>query len=251
MMTLRTLVVDDEVHARNILTHYIDQLPFMTLAGQYSNCLDCFEENDLDEIDLILLDINLPQVSGLQFSRTIRSYKTEVIFTTAYSDYALESYALSAVDYLLKPIEFERFKQAAERARGLVEMKTLKDKNESQNINEATQRALNKGILFVKSDYKIHRIRLDQICFIEGYQEYVKIHFEDQRSILTLLSLKRLADVLPKDRFIRIHKSYIINVDYIENLHLKNIWVAGSELKIGKNYEEELNRYIHDHALFR
>ncbi|GAB3820985.1 LytR/AlgR family response regulator transcription factor [Pontibacter rugosus] len=257
-MKLRTIIVDDEAHARNILTHYLGKLPDFELVGQYDNCFTCFDSHDFDEVDLLLLDINLPTISGLNFSHSLAKYKVQVVFTTAYSEYALESYEHNAIDYLLKPIEFDRFSKAMEKAKEMITLKQTQHKPQAifaapalAEVPALTSLAeLPKSdFIFIKADYKIIKLYFDNITFIESLQEYVRIHLKSGKPIVTLQTLKHLVEVLPASKFIRIHRSYIINVDQLEYVQQRSIVVAGQELKIGKNYWDDFYAYLTSQGL--
>jgi DNA-binding LytR/AlgR family response regulator len=248
---LKVIIIDDEVHARNILAHYLNQWGNAELVGQYDNCISCFEAHDLDNVDLLLLDINLPSVSGIQFSRTIARYKVEVIFTTAYQEYALEGYEHNIVDYLLKPIEFDRFAKAMQKVQHLVNLKKSYEKNQTVTARSVTPSVIAKnGFIFIKADYKIIKVNLDEITFIEGLQEYVRIHLVQGKPIITLQSLKNLIDILPTAQFFRIHRSYIININRLEYIQQRNLVVGGKELRVGKNYWDDFFAYLNNNGIF-
>lgn len=246
---MKVIVIDDEAHARNILKHYLHMIPDIKLIGEYDNCISCFEAHDLNEVDLILLDINLPEVSGLQFARTISKYKARVILTTAYSEYAIKGYQLDVVDYLLKPIEFEFFLAAIEKAREVIDVKN--NYNANQPLQTGMQQ-ISRGdnYVFIKSDYKIVKVFYDEILYIEAMQEYVRIYLSKGKQIISLQSLKKLEEILPSPPFFRIHRSHTININALEALHQRNIIIGGKELHIGKTYWDELYSYISAKTIF-
>lgn len=246
-MKLTAVIVDDEVYARNILAHYLKEIPGVDLIGQYDNCITCFDHHDFDQVDLLLLDINLPTVSGIQFSRTLAKYKTAVILTTAYSEYALEGYELNVVDYLLKPIEFERFKTALQKAQERILCKRVLQESLADHRTAVSRPE--KTFIFIKADYKIQKIRLEDITYIEGMHEYVRIHLLGQKPVITLQSLKNLIAALPESHFLRIHRSYIINLDQLAYIQQRNIVIGGKELKVGKNYWDEFSAYLDQHSI--
>lgn len=248
---LSVVIVEDEFHARNILAHYIEKIPDLQLVGQYDNCIACYDAHDLDTIDILLLDINLPDISGMQFARTVSRSKAHIIFTTAYSEYAVAGYELNVIDYLLKPIHFERFEKAIIKVRDLILLKKMQRIPEEQpGVNKPVLRNTAPRFLFVKSDYKIIKINFANVLYIEGLQEYVRIYQTNGPPIVTLLSLKRLSDMLPSPPFFRIHRSHIINIDQLDFVHQKNITIGGKELSVGKNYEEEFFNYLQEHGIF-
>lgn len=244
-MKLKVIIIEDEVYARDLLAHYLESLSAFELVAQYDNCLTCFEHHDFDEIDLLLLDINLPTVSGIQFARTLSRYRVEIILTSAHSEYALEGYDLNVVDYLLKPIVLDRFKVAMRKAE-----ERIMAKQPAVNGHNGATTPPDKSFIFIKADYKIMKVKLDQITFIEGMQEYVRIHLADRKPIVTLQSLKNLIAALPTDRFFRIHRSYIINLARLEYIQQGHIVVGGEKLRIGKNYGDAFAAYLKQHALY-
>ncbi|MEY3368799.1 MAG: hypothetical protein RI973_1954 [Bacteroidota bacterium] len=232
MRKLRCLVVDDEELARTLLDNYIGRLPHLELAGK---CKDPFEAASAlheEPADILFLDIQMPGLTGIEFLRTLQK-KPLVIFTTAYADYALEGYTLDAADYLLKPFSFERFLQAVNKATELLRLR----EGEAATGNATGEVAADKGYLLVKSEHKVHRLKYEDILYIESMREYVAYHTPQGR-ILSLSSLKSLEEDLPADRFIRIHKSYIVAIDKIATLEGNLLHVGAVRLPIGANYRE-------------
>ncbi|HLP96395.1 MAG TPA: LytTR family DNA-binding domain-containing protein [Saprospiraceae bacterium] len=222
---IRCLIIDDEELARTLLSNYISRLPHVELAGTCKNPPEAMAHLLLDQVDLLLLDIQMPELSGTEFLRSLPK-RPLVIFTTAYPDYALEGYELDVVDYLLKPFSFERFVQAIQKA-----TERLKLKN-----NPVTDH----DFLLVKSEHRLHRLKLDDILFIEGMREYVAFHTRSGGKILSLLSLKQLEEELPAHAFIRIHKSYIVSIQGIKTLEGNQLMVDGGKLPIGASFREEV-----------
>ena len=206
------LIVDDEQGAIDILRTFIEKTPFLTLAGSTTNPIEALSILQSKPIDLVLLDIHMPQLSGLDMMRLITG-KTRVILTTAYSEFAVESFELNALDYLLKPIAFERFLKAAQKA--------LNTSIEPSPRWQAPERA--DDYIFVKTESKgkMTKVNFDEIVFVEGMKNYVSINTAEDR-IVTLLNIKDLEDRLPK-RFMRVHKSYIVSLDKIRALDGNNI----------------------------
>jgi DNA-binding LytR/AlgR family response regulator len=232
MRKLRCLVVDDEELARTLLDNYIGRLPHLELAGK---CKDPFEAASAlreEPTDILFLDIQMPGLTGIEFLRTLQK-KPLVIFTTAYADYALEGYTLDAADYLLKPFSFERFLQAVNKAAELLRLR----EGEAATGNVTGEAVADKGYLLVKSEHKVHRLKYEDILYIESMREYVAYHTPQGR-ILSLSSLKSLEEDLPADRFIRIHKSYIVAIDKIATLEGNLLHVGTARLPIGANYRE-------------
>ncbi|RSK37518.1 LytR/AlgR family response regulator transcription factor [Hymenobacter metallilatus] len=202
------LIVDDEQGAIDILRTFIEKTPFLTLVGSTTNPLEALSMLQSQPVDLVFLDIHMPQLSGLDMMRLITG-NTRVILTTAYSEFAVESFELNALDYLLKPIAFERFLKAAQKA--------LNTSIEPSPRWQAPEKA--DDYIFVKTDSKrkMTRVNFDEIVFVEGLKNYVSIYTPDDR-IITLLNIKDLEDRLPPKRFMRVHKSYIVSLDKIRAL---------------------------------
>lgn len=228
---INCLVVDDEQHAIDILTHYISQTPFLHLAASTTNPIEALQLVNEQNIELIFLDIQMPELSGIDFIKAIQG-KAKVILTTAYSEFALESYELDVVDYLLKPIRLPRFLQAVQKA---VKEAPEPVKEPSEEVED--------DYIFVKTESKgkLLKINLADIDYIEGMKNYVAIHCGEKRT-LVYTSMKELEERLPRKSFLRVHKSYIIPVAKITGiegnlLRLKNV---ASEILIGENYKADL-----------
>jgi DNA-binding LytR/AlgR family response regulator len=235
MPNIRCLVVDDEELARTLLENYIGRLPHLELAGKCKDPLEAMQVLQSAPVDLLFLDIQMPGLTGVEFLRTLKS-KPVVIFTTAYPDYALEGYALDVTDYLLKPFSFERFVQAVNKAGELIR---LKNANPLPSGAENLPATSGKDFILVKSEHKIHRIKYDDILFVESMREYVAYYTPGGR-ILSLGSLKGLEEELPKDRFIRTHKSYMVAIDKIETLEGNLLHIEKHKLPIGASYREDV-----------
>jgi DNA-binding LytR/AlgR family response regulator len=231
-MNLRCLIVDDEELGRMLLENYVHRLG-LTLVAQCRNPLEALQIMQTNEIDLIFLDIQMPEMSGLQFIKSL-TFKPLVILTTAYPEYALESYNLDVVDYLLKPIRFERFTLAVNKALG-----RFKFRNEGVGEHEDPDT----GIILVKAEHRIHRVRLADILYIQSLSEYVSFHLNGSR-ILSLGALKNLESELPPSRFLRVHKSYIVAIDKINFLDGNTLQVGKEKIPVGPNYKEQLLRHF-------
>ncbi|MFN0015086.1 MAG: LytR/AlgR family response regulator transcription factor [Saprospiraceae bacterium] len=236
MKPIRCLVVDDEELARALLQNYIGRVPNLELAAACANPLEAVGVLQQQGIDLLFLDIQMPELTGIEFLRTLTS-KPLVIFTTAYAEFALDGYALDVTDYLLKPFSFERFLQAVNKASTL-----LQARSGNLNANKETEQ-LAKDFILVKADHKVHRIKLDDIRFIQGMREYVAFHTPSGR-LLSLNALKNLEEELPEERFIRIHKSYIVAIDKIDTLEGNMVHVGKEKLPIGASYRDMVIRRV-------
>lgn len=241
---LNVLVVDDEYHARKLLSEYVSKLPFLELKGMASNVFEAMNALQNEKIDILLLDIQMPEITGLEFARRLRN-PPSIIFTTAYSEYAVESYELDVVDYLLKPIAFPRFLQAINK---VTERKGGNDNIISKpivNVVHQQPEIPEEDSLIIKSGYKVYRINYDELLYIEGQREYVTFHTTKQR-ITTLFSLKDLEERLPSDQFVRIHKSYIISLKHIDMIERNILEIAGKKLPVGGSYKDHLMNYFKD-----
>lgn len=232
-MKYRCLIVDDEELARSLLANFIGRLPHLEVAAQCKDPMEAMAALQQHKVDIVFLDIQMPGLTGVEFLRNLK-LSQPVIFTTAYPEYALEGYALDVVDYLLKPFSFERFLQAVNKA-----IARLGNNQQNHPDNPTHQPSVEKEFILVKADYKLHRIRLDDILYIEGRREYVAYHTPSGR-LLALQSLKSLEEELPADRFIRIHKSYIVPIDKIEALEGNMVHIGKVKLPVGASYKEAL-----------
>ncbi|MEG0949337.1 MAG: LytTR family DNA-binding domain-containing protein [Bacteroidales bacterium] len=236
----RVLIVDDEFLARKLLAGYVSKIDSLELVASCANAFEAMTYLQREQIDILLLDIHMPDITGLELVRSMKNMPA-VIFTTAYSEYAIDSYELGAVDYLLKPIGFPRFFQAINKA---IE-KTGRHGGAESSIPDAaiTEDTLDikptQDFLTVKADYKIYKINYSDLIYIEGQHEYVTFHTSTRR-ITALYSLKNLEEQLPSDQFLRIHKSYIISFHHIEDIEGNNVTVAGTKLPIGGSYRDNL-----------
>lgn len=234
-MILNCWIVDDEPLALSLLESYVKKTAFLRLTGKYSNALSAMKHIAEEEVDLLFLDIQMPGINGMEFARTI-SHRTRVIFTTAFSQYALEGYKVSALDYLLKPFSFDEFLAAARKALEWFEM--IESKPVAETVHE------NIGI-FVKSEYQLLHVLYEDIIYIEGLKDYVKIYTEnDPKPILSLMSLKLLEEELPVDRFMRVHRSYIIHKNKISSVNKNRIVIGKKQIPIGETYRKQFKAII-------
>lgn len=225
------LVVDDEFLARKLLIDYISKIDILHVIAQCSNAFEAITYLQKERIDILLLDIQMPDITGLELLRNLQNAPC-VILTTAYSEYALESYNLNVVDFILKPVGFPRFFQAINKA-----IEKL-DRHVTTETAAYTVKRSN-DFLMVKANYKMHKINFDDLLFIEGQHEYVTFNLANRR-ITALYSLRNLEEQLPSDRFIRIHKSFIVSLRHIEDIEGNLMTVAGNKIPIGGSYREEL-----------
>lgn len=229
----QVLIVDDEFLARKLLQDYVSKMPELQLAGTAQNAFEAFSFCKEHPVDILLLDIHMPDLNGIELARTLRTVPA-VIFTTAYSEYALQSYEVSAVDYLLKPIAIPRFMQAIEKA-----VARLRRTTDVSALPTADAQQPSASYLLVKADYKLYKINFADLLYIEGQHEYVSFYTRERR-ITALYSLKSLEEQLPRDRFVRVHKSYIVSIDNISEIEQLSLTVAGQKIPIGGSYRDAL-----------
>lgn len=233
-MTLTCWIVDDEPLALDLLTSYVERTSFLKLTGRYANAVQAMKKMHEAKIDVIFLDIQMPEVNGMEFARFIDK-DTRIIFTTAFSEYAIEGYKVDALDYLLKPFSYTDFFNASLKALEWHKMKTASAKESEDKTT---------GI-FVRSDYKLIHILFDDILFIEGLKDYIKIYTSSEnRPILTLMSLKGMEEDLPHSNFFRVHRSYIVNRDKITSIDKNRILINEQEIPIGETYRKSFMQAI-------
>jgi DNA-binding LytR/AlgR family response regulator len=220
---LSCIAIDDEPLALELLKKYIAKIYFLELKGAFTDPFEAKKMIESTQIDIIFLDIQMPDINGIEFSKTINSKDIAVIFTTAFSEYAVEGFNVDAIDYLLKPIEYDRFLKSVYKAK--------------EYIDYINNQELQEGYIFVKSDYQMVKISLKDILYIEGLDDYIKIHMP-QKSILTLMTLKTISQKLPVKEFLRVHRSYIVPVSKIENISKSKIKIMEREIPIGVSYSE-------------
>ena len=234
-MNIRCLAIDDEPLAVKKIAGYIQKVPFLELVAECRSASEAMKIMDTTDIQLLFIDINMPDISGMEFVKSL-TIKPYVVFTTAYSEYAVEGFQVEAVDYLLKPITFSNFLKAANKVKNRIELS-------SNNQKESVQTTANH--LFVKSEYKLIRIELDDIKYIESQHEYIKIHLVNSTPVMTQLSLKSFEEQLPSDRFMRIHRSYIVNLAKISIIERNRIVFDGKTyIPVSDQYKEKFQEYI-------
>ncbi len=232
---LRCLVVDDEPLAIKLLEDHISSVPFLSLVQTYTNPLEALVSINTTPVDLIFLDIQMPQLNGIQFMQLLQN-RAQVIITSAYHQYAIEGYEHNVVDYLLKPIAFERFYKAVEKAYSL--------KNPTASVTKPEElHPTTGGYIFIKVETKMVRVELDDIFYIEGLKNYVSIYTKTQR-IVTLQVMKQLEEVLPTNRFVRVHKSFIVALDKINVIERQELHIKDQIIPIGNTYLEHFNKLL-------
>lgn len=238
MGNIRCAVVDDEPLALGLMASYVKKTPFLELVGSYSSAVQAMQEMHDHPADLVFLDIQMPELNGLDYSRMIPA-RTRVIFTTAFNQYALDGYKVNALDYLLKPISYPDFLQAANKAQEW--FKLVEQSNQSKQKEKTDE----KQSIFVKSDYKLIQIELRNILYIEGLKDYVKIYEEKAtRPIISLMSMKAMEEMLPADRFMRVHRSYIVQKEKIRVIEHNRIVFGNTYIPVGDSYKQSFQDFL-------
>lgn len=235
-MKIKCITIDDEPLALNLVSSYVERTPFLELAGKCSSAQQALEIVSEENIDLLFMDIQMPDLTGIEFARTMDK-GPKIIFTTAFEQYALEGFKLDALDYLLKPFNYQDFLRSANKARehfDLVHKAALSDEVPSEQ-----------DYLFVKSEYKLIRVKYDEVLYVEGLKDYVKIHLQSEnKPILSLLSLKNLEGKMPEGRFMRVHRSFIVALDKISAVSNNVIMIKNNNIPVGDMYKEDFYKFL-------
>lgn len=225
-MQLKCVAIDDEPLALELIKSYVARIPSLTLVNTFEDAISGAEFLKHTAIDILLIDINMPDITGIDLVRSLTA-KPMVIFTTAYKNFAFEGFELEALDYLLKPIDFKRFSKAIEKAADYYQYKNNSNKEETHDDS-----------LYVYSEYRMVKIDLKEIEYIESMEDYIKIHVAAQKPILTLMPLKKVLEKLPADRFKRIHRSFIVAVNKVKAIQNRKVYINSVELPISESYAE-------------
>lgn len=229
MTTLRCIAIDDEPPALDILRTYIQGTPGVELIEAFDDALSAGEFLRKNQVDLVFLDINMPDINGIDLARSLE-HPPMIIFTTAYRKFAVEGFELNAVDYLLKPISPDRFRQAVQKAVEYQQYRQTKHQSELEH-------------LFVHSEYRMIKIPLHKIAYIESLEDYVRIHLTDDKPVMSLIPLKRVLERLPDDRFFRIHRSYIVAMDQVKAIQNRKALVMDTELPVSDSYLSFIDKW--------
>lgn len=228
---IRCVVVDDKPLAIDILNDYINKVPDLRLVFSSTNPLEALEYFMKNEVDLVFLDIQMPQLNGVQFMKIVQG-KCKIVLTTAYTEYALDGFENDAIDYLLKPISFERFYKAVQKAQHY-----FNAKNEPQVVAQVIETTPVADYIFVKTEYKLVKINIDDILYIEGMQNYVAIYTKTEK-IISLQNIKKMEEQLPKKQFARVHKSYMVALNKINSIERSRIYIADAVIPLGDVYRD-------------
>jgi len=239
-MNLSCCIIDDEPLALALLENYVNKTPFLLLTGKFSSAISAMESVRTNPPDVLFLDIQMAELNGMEFARLI-SKKTRIVFTTAFEQYALESYKVNALDYLLKPFSYPEFLRAAN--------KVLQWHQLSINTNEVHEKS-RKEYIFVKAEYRLVQVELKNILYIEGLKDYLKIYIENElKPIITHITMRAIEEMLPGDVFIRVHRSFIVNCDKIKIIERNRIVFGKTHIPVSDTYKDNFQQYIEKRML--
>lgn len=239
-MILKCIAVDDEPPALDLLCHYIGQTPFFALSARFNNAIETLRYLSEYEVDVLFLDIQMPDLSGVELARILSGRNAGkppmIVFTTAFEQFALEGYKLDVIDYLLKPFSYEDFMRAANKALKLSQPKEIKAESRAPASEE---------YIYLKVEFQIVRMACRNILYIEGLKDYAKFHLADSdKSLLSLITLKALEEKLPQDKFLRIHKSYIVSLDHITAVTKNAVYIRQVMIPVSEQYREAFTKFI-------
>lgn len=231
MTKLKCIAIDDEPLALKLIARYVHQFPELQLMHTFEDAISGVEYLKQGTTDLLFIDINMPDITGIDLVRSLEK-KPIVIFITAYKNFAFEGFELEALDYILKPIDAKRFAKAVEKAIDYYKYKYAGPEEQQDNS------------LYVYSEYRMVKIRLDEIEYIESMEDYIKIHVRNEKTILTLMPLKKVLEKLPPEKFQRIHRSFIVAVDKIKSIHNRKVQLADVELPVSESYMDFVRKWM-------
>lgn len=224
---IKALAIDDEPLALSVIENFCSQVDYIDLQKTFTKPNEALKHLKKFPVDLLFLDIHMPSLTGIDFYKNIEQ-NTMVIFCTAHSQYAVEGFNLNALDYLLKPFTFERFKQATEKARDYF------SQADSQKLQH----------IFIRADYSLQKINLDDILYIEALDDYLKIYIKNQKTIVARMTMKSILEKLPSSQFIRVHRSFIVPISRVESIRNKTIQILDKRIPIGNSYDEEIQKHF-------
>lgn len=235
---INCIAIDDEPLALKQITSYIEKTPFLNLVGSFESAMEALSFLNINTVDLMFVDIQMPDLSGMDLVKSLEN-RPELIFTTAFSEYAVEGFKVDALDYILKPLDYPSFLKAANKAQAHFDL--LKSTPEKLNANAEH--------LFLKSEYKIVRIEIGKILYIESMREYIRIHLENAKPVMSLLSMKNIEQKLPSDRFMRVHRSYIVNLEKMTTIERNRIIFDKKFIPVSDQYKDAFQKYINENFL--
>jgi two-component system LytT family response regulator len=235
---INCIAIDDEPLALQQIELYIEKTPFLNLLGLFENALEALTFIDENAVDLMFVDIQMPNLNGMEMVKSMKTHP-EIIFTTAYSGYALEGFRVDALDYILKPLDYTTFLKSANKAKAHFDLiKKPEDKIDTHNNH-----------LYIKSDYKIVRVNIDNIIYIEGMGGYLKFHLENSQPIMTLLSMKKIEEKLSSIKFMRVHRSYLVNLNKINIIERGQVVFDKVRITISEQYKDKFQAYLDNHFM--
>lgn len=235
-MTLNCIIIDDEPLAAELLASYAKRIPYLNLVGSFNSAVNAIKVIRENHIDVIFLDIQMPELSGLEFASVLPK-DTRIIFTTAFSQYAIDGYKVNALDYLVKPISYDDFLRSANKAHEWFLSQVKQDVGDKDRF------------MFIKSDYKLIKVDFDDILYIEGVKDYVKIYFNNGKEpVMSLMNMKRMEEALPSPEFLRIHRSYIAHMSKIDMIDRFHIVFGEQLLPISDSYKDSVQEYVESHT---
>ena len=235
-MIIQCAIIDDEPLAAGLLESYVKKTPYLSLIGTYTSALTAMKDLREKPAQLLFLDIQMPELSGIEFAKILPK-DTKVIFTTAFPQYAIEGYKVNAIDYLLKPVSYEDFLRSADK---VVDWIASTQKQDAYRADR---------FMFVKSEYKLQRVCLDDILYIEGLKDYVRIHLKNGEKVMSLMSMKKIEDYLPRPEFLRTHRSFIVRMPEVRTIDRFRIVFDEVFVPISDNYKEDVLQYLDRHTL--
>lgn len=235
-MTITCAIIDDEPLAAGLLKSYVEKTPFLQLIGTFGSAIEAMKELRSNPVQLLFLDIQMPELSGIEFAK-ILTPSTKIIFTTAFQQYAIEGYKVNALDYLMKPISYDEFLTSANKA---LDWYTVAQKQELYARDR---------FMFVKSDYKLIRVSLDDILYIEGLKDYVRFYLQDGTRIMSLMNMKKIEDYLPHPEFLRTHRSFIVHMPLAQLIDRFRIVFDDQFIPVSDSYKDEVLQYLDAHTL--
>ena len=235
-MIITCAIIDDEPLAAGLLESYAKKTPYLNLAGTYNSAVQAMKDLRENPVQLLFLDIQMPELSGIEFAK-ILPRETRIIFTTAFPQYAIEGFRVNALDYLLKPISYNDFLKATDKAL------------EWFNVAQRQDVYRRDRFMFVKSDYKLQRVCLDDILYIEGLKDYVRFYLKNDEKVMSLMSMKKHEEYLPKPEFLRTHRSFIVHMTETPLVERFKIVFNGIQIPISDNYKDDVQKYFDDHTL--
>ena len=248
-MILNCIAVDDEPLALGLVAAFVEQTPFLKLVGKFSSAVEALKAIHAQKIDLLFLDIQMPDLNGIELARVLDNSKNKprIIFTTAYNQFALEGYRVDALDYLLKPFNYEEFLHAANKALAYAELVEKSNATPVATVAAAppTEERIEDEYLFLKVEYQLVRIALNDILYIEGLKDYVKVWLQSaEKPILSLTSLKSLEEKLPPKKFMRVHRSFIVSLDKINSITRNALQIGKVNITVGDQYKEPFSNFL-------